>query len=211
MAEDVIWEEHGKWEFERDRSVLIVVDMQNGFVLEEPLYRQKEAMKQIPKIQKLIKKCRELGVPVIYTAHETDPVYCPLEVASVVRLRTDGLRRGTARYEIVNELAPEPDDIIIRKRRFSAFYQTDLDIILRNIRGTTNPVDSIIICGTVTNVCCEATARDAFYRDYKVVLGSDICSAHSPEAHKSTLVNMKLHGRSMDCEAIIKALENGRG
>jgi len=61
----------------------------------------------------------------------------------------------------------------------------------------------------VTNICCEATARDAFYRDYKVVFGSDICSALTPEIHNATLANMEIFGRVMDCESILAALEQG--
>ena len=204
-------EKYVKWEFERDRSVLMVIDMQNDFVLENGVMQVKEAKNQLPKIKKLIDKCRELDVPVIYTIQETDPVFCPLEVAAFPRLKDSGMRIGTNGMQIVDDLAPEPGDAVIRKRRFSAFYQTDLEIILRNIRGADKPVDAIIICGTVTNICCESTARDAFFRDYKVVFGTDICSANSPESHNATLANMEIFGRNMDCGAIIKALENGKG
>jgi ureidoacrylate peracid hydrolase len=189
----------------------MVIDMQNDFVLDGAVMQVKEAGNQLPKIKTLIGKCRELGVPVIYTIQETDPIFCPLEVAAFPHLRDAGMRRGTKGMEIVAELAPEPDDIIIRKRRFSAFYQTDLEIILRNIRAPINRVDTVIICGTVTNICCESTARDAYFRDYKVVFGTDICSANTPESHNATLANMEIFGRNMDCETIISALENGKG
>ena len=200
-----------KWEFERDRCVLLVIDMQNDFVREGAVMEVKEAKNQLPKIRKLIDVCRGLGVPVIYTIQETDAVFCPLEVASIPKLKLEGMRKGTGGQQIVSELAPEPEDIIIHKRRFSAFYQTDLEIILRNIRGSEKPVDTVIICGTVTNICCESTARDAFFRDYKVVFGSDICSANTLKAHEATLENMEIFGRSMDCAAIAGALERGRG
>jgi len=204
-------EKHIKWEFERDRAVLMVIDMQNDFVLDGAVMQVKEARNQLPAIRALIDKCHELQVPVIYTIQETDPVFCPLEVAAFPKLKETGMRQGTTGMQIVDELKPAPADIVIRKRRFSAFYQTDLEIILRNIRGSVNQVDSIIICGTVTNICCESTARDAYFRDYKVVFGTDICSANSPESHNATLANMEIFGRNMDCNTIIKALENGRG
>ena len=203
--------ENKVWEFERDRSVLIVIDMQNDFVLEGAVMQVKEALRQVPKIQKLISKCRELGVPVIYTLQDTDPVFCPLEVAAKPILKTTGMRKGTRGYEIIDELAPRPGDVLISKRRFSAFFQTDMEIILKNIRGRDNPVDTVIICGTLTNVCCESTARNAYFRDYKVVLGTDVCSAHSPEAHNATVENMIFLGRAMDSDSIIKALEDGKG
>ena len=200
-----------KWTFERDRSVLMVIDMQNDFVLDGAVMQVREAKNQLPKIQKLIGACRELGVPVIYTVQETDPIFCPLEIAAFPHLKNAGMRKDTRGMQVVDDLAPAPDDIIIRKRRFSAFYQTDLEIILRNIRGTASPVDTLIICGTVTNICCESTARDAFFRDYKVVFGTDICSANTPESHNATLVNMEVFGRNMHCEAILDALARGRG
>ena len=193
------------------RKYLIVIDMQNDFVLDGAVMEVKEAKNQIPKIKRLIGKCREMGVPVIYTIQETDAVFCPLEVASFPRLEREGMRRGSIGQQVVFELTPEKADVVVRKRRFSAFYQTDLEIVLRNIRGSERPVDTIIICGTVTNICCESTARDAFFRDYKVVLGSDVCSAHSPEAHAATLANMEVFGRSMGSEEIVAALEFGRG
>ena len=200
-----------KWEFERDRSVLLVIDMQNDFVLEGAILEVKEARNQVPKIRKLIDKCHELGVPVIYTIQETDPVFCVLEVAAYPPLTETGMRIGTKGYEIIDELTPGADDMIVRKRRFSAFYQTDLELILRNIRGSANPVDTVIICGTMTNICCESTARDAFFRDFKVVFGTDICSTRTQESQNATLVNMEIFGRNLDCESIVNALEKGRG
>ena len=198
-----------KWTFERDRSALIVVDMQNDFVLDGAIMQVKEAMNQLPKIKSLIAKCRELSIPIIYTIHETDEVLNPLEIAAFPHLKNAGMRKGTPGVEVVEELKPHANDIIIRKRRFSAFYQTDLELILRNMK--TPRIDTVIICGTVTNICCESTARDAFFRDFKVVFGSDICSAINLDAHKATLANMEIFGRVLDCYSILSALDNGRG
>jgi len=198
-----------KWTFERDRSALIVVDMQNDFVLDGAIMQVKEAMNQLPKIKSLIAKCRELSIPIIYTIHETDEVLNPLEIAAFPHLKNAGMRKGTPGVEVVEELKPHANDIIIRKRRFSAFYQTDLELILRNMKITR--IDTVIICGTVTNICCESTARDAFFRDFKVVFGSDICSAVNLDAHKATLANMEIFGRVLDCYSILSALDNGRG
>jgi len=199
------------WEFERDRCALLVIDMQNDFVQDGAIMQVKEAMRQIPRIKKLIEKCRELDVPVIYTIQKTDAVFCPLEVAALPFLKEAGMREGSEGAKVVNELAPQAGDLIVYKRRFSAFFQTDLEILLKNVKGSEKPVDTVIICGTVTNVCCESTARDAFFRDYKVVFGTDVNSAHDEEAHNATLRNMEIFGRTMDCETIIEALELGNG
>ena len=196
--------ENVKWDFDKERCVLLVIDMQNDFVLDGAIMQVKEARRQIPKIQKLIATCRELSIPVIYTVHKTDPACCPLEIASFPWLKEAGMREGSDGINVVDYLRPAPGDRIISKRRFSAFYQTDLEMILRNTGKP--PVDTLIICGTVTNICCESTARDAFFRDYKVVFGSDICSTDDEEAHRATLKNMEIFGRTMDCENIIRSL-----
>ncbi|MBQ9022545.1 MAG: cysteine hydrolase [Eubacterium sp.] len=194
------------WTLNKDRCALIVVDMQNDFVREGAIMEVKDAKGQIPQIQRLIACCRELGIPVIYTQQITDAVFCPMEVIGQPWLKEAGMREGTEGIEIIDELKPEPGEHVIKKRRFSAFYQTDLEIILKNIRGMEQSVDTIIVCGTVTNICCESTIRDAFFRDYKVVLGTDVCSAHTPEAQAATIENMKIFGRSMSCDEIIEEL-----
>jgi ureidoacrylate peracid hydrolase len=198
-------EEYRKWEIKRERCVLMVIDMQNDFVLDGAIMQVPEAWRQVSKIQRLIAKCRELNVPVIYTVHITDPLYNPLEIAAFPHLKDVGMRVGTEGVKVIDELQPQAGDVVLPKRRFSAFYQTDLEVILRNLK--TPAVDTLIICGTVTNICCESTARDAFFRDYKVVFGSDICSAIDKAAHDATLRNMEIFGRTMECEQIIKSLE----
>ena len=199
------------WSFERERSVLLVIDMQNDFVQAGAVMEVPDAKKQVPKIKGLIDVCRGLGVPVIYTVHETDPLYCPQEIAAFPHLVSSGMRKNTDGIKVVDGLKPLESEIIIQKRRFSAFYQTDLELILRGIRGRMNPCDTVIICGTVTNICCESTARDAFYRDFKVVFGTDICSAITQEAHKATLANMEIFGRCLDVDSIMGALKKGKG
>ena len=199
--------ENVKWHFERERCVLMVIDMQNDFVLDGAIMQVKEAGRQIPKIQKLIATCRELSVPIIYTVHKTNPVYNPLEIASFPWLKDAGMREGTDGVKVIDDLKPAPNDIVLCKRRFSAFYQTDLEMMLRNMMPQSSPVDTLIICGTVTNICCESTARDAFFRDYKVIFGSDICSTDDKDAHQATLKNMEIFGRTMDCESIIQSLK----
>lgn len=75
---------------------------------------------------------------------------------------------GTTNVEIYEGLKPHSGDLVVAKPRYSAFYGTDLEAILRS-KG----IDMLIISGTTTNVCCDSTTRDAFSRDYKVVFLSD--------------------------------------
>lgn len=80
----------------------------------------------------------------------------------------EALADGTPGVEIYPEISPQPGEQVIRKHRYSAFFGTDLDMILRG-----SGVDTVIIAGATTENCCHATARDAFFHDYKVVFLSD--------------------------------------
>jgi len=211
-----------KWEFQAERCALLVIDMQNDFVRESAIMEVPEAKHQLARIKELIGTCRSLDIPVIYTVHQTEPNFNPLEIATFPHLIDGGMRPGTDGIEVVDELAPHENEYVLRKRRYSAFYQTDLEIILRNLKrknalptsaasssekcAEVLPVDTLIICGTVTNICCESTARDAYFRDYKVVFGSDVCSALSKAAHEATLANMELFGRVMSGAEISESL-----
>ncbi|MCL2438163.1 MAG: cysteine hydrolase [Coriobacteriia bacterium] len=204
-----------KWNIERGRCALLVIDMQNDFVREGAIMEVPEARNQLPRIATLIETCRALDIPIIYTVHQTDPVFNPLEIATFPHLIDGGMRLGTDGIEVVNELEPAENDYVLRKRRYSAFYQTDLEIVLRNTSGASEddvcsalPVDTLIICGTVSNICCESTARDAYYRDYKVIFGSDVCSALNKAAHDATLANMELFGQVMTSSEVITALRS---
>lgn len=160
----------------------------------------------LPKLKKLIKTCRELKVPVIYTAHQHSATgrdkgfmwdYFDL-------YKRGALMEGSPGSEIYPEIAPTATEPVIKtKHRYDAFYGTDLDIILRNLG-----VDTVIISGCMTNYCCDSTARSAFMMDYKVVFGSDINATDDPVIHESTLKTMRRgFARVMSCDEIIKALK----
>jgi len=189
------------WNIVREKCALLVIDMQNDFVREGAIMEVPEARAQVGRIAGLIDACREKDVPVIYTVHETDPVFNPLEIATFPHLAEAGMRKGTDGIEVFEELAPADGEYVLRKRRYSAFFQTDLELVLRN-----SGVDTVIICGTVSNICCESTARDAYFRDFKVVFGTDVNSALSKEVHDAVLANMRLFGRVMKSVDIISAL-----
>jgi len=199
------------WTIGRARTALLVIDMQNDFVREGAILEVPKIRHQVPKIKRLIETCRKLGIPVIYTkqVYRADSKVKPLVLEMLSLLEKEGLRDGTEGAEICDELKPEAEDIVVRKMGFSAFYNTDLESILRNIKSRRS-VDTLIICGTVTNICCESTARDAFERDYKVVFGSDITSAWTDEFQTLALKIIEYaFGRVMTCDEIINALKYG--
>ena len=135
----------------------------------------------------------------LYTQHVLSDHFniSPLETAYQPRLKAKGMREGSAGTEIVAELAPLPGEAIIKKHRYDAFHNTQLETVLRNIRGA-GQVDTVIIIGTVTSICCESTARSAFMRDYKVAFVSDANGGLDEASHDATLrIIGKVFGRVM--------------
>ena len=130
------------------KTVMIVVDMQNDFVAEGAKLRSPSAAAMVPKLASTLNFCRENGIRVIYTAHVLDAMdstcvyyhdlYPPIADRST-------LVDGTSGVEIFPDLAPAPDEHVIKKHRYSAFFATDLDLILREWGITT-----VIISGTTT-------------------------------------------------------------
>ena len=99
-------------------------------------------------------------------------------------------------------LGPRADEIVIHKSSYGAFYDTPLETILKNLGK-----DTVIICGTVTNFCCGATARQAYERSFKVVFGSDVTSTDDPDMQEPELrVMRKGFAKVMPAQEIIKAL-----
>jgi len=171
-----------KFEIISDKCALLVIDMQDEFV--KPHWSPDwvpEATKQVPLIKKLIEHCRSKKIPVIYTVYSKTHNYLD-------RPKTGKFMPG--RYSeldidfslfyvdgrVWHELAPIGDEIIIKKSSYGAFYDTPLETILKNIGK-----DTVIICGTLTNYCCGATARQAYERSFKVIFGSDVTSTDDPE------------------------------
>ena len=188
----------------RERTALLVVDLQNEFVDPNGKIWIPDATRGMGKVRRLIETCRELGVPVIYTVHTHNP-----HVNEVgILFRVDPYKRleeGTWGAEIYPEIAPKPEEKVVRKHRYSAFYQSDLDLVLRCLGK-----DTTIICGVMTNLCCECTAQDALARDYRVVFGSDLNFTDHAEIHANVLRTIRRKvGRVLSCDEIIKILKEG--
>lgn len=141
----------------------------------------------ITDIQELANICRDMRLPVVYTQHilldEFD--ISPLETTYIPILKSVGMRRGTNGVDIVDELTPHAGDVLIEKHRYDAFHNTRLESVLRSIRSL-NGIDTLIIAGTLTEVCCESTVRSAFMRDYKVALASNATAALKAAAQEAS-------------------------
>lgn len=201
------------WTVRPDRAALLIIDMQNAFVekggsLEIPMARQ-----CVPRIKKLLNACRSLAVPVIYTvsAHYIgDVMVSPLELAYQPQLRDKFIVPGSHVDQVFAELAPQPGDHIVRKYRFDAFYNTNLETLLHTLKYP-DCIDTLIITGTVTNICCESTARSAYMRDYKVAFTSDATGGLDRESHEATLRIMgRCFARVMQVDEIIAEMQSSR-
>ncbi len=151
------------------RSALVVVDMQNDFVKEGGSLLVPDAEGTIPNIRILLDLARESGMKVVFTQdthNEGDPEW---------EIWPEHAREGSWGWEIVEELAPLAGETVIRKVRYDAFYGTALDHLLR-----TWDVETLIICGTVANICVHYTAASAALRWYEVVIPRDATSALDP-------------------------------
>ena len=179
------------WTFDRHRAALLVIDIQRDFVDEGAVSEVAMARHALPVMKQVIGDCRAAGIPVIYTRHVLldDFEVSPLETTYQPWLKKSGMRAGGSGVEIVPDLAPHAGDPIIDKHRYDAFHDTRLETILRNIRGP-GVVDTVVIIGTVTSVCCESTARSAFMRDYKVAFIGDANGGLDQQSHDATLTIM---------------------
>ena len=164
------------------KAAIIVVDMlQDNFRDEHHLPITSNARVIIPTINRLLKESRQRGFPVVFSCDS----FLPGDFIFQGKMKPHSLR-GTPGAEVVKDLIQEPSDIIVPKRRFSAFFKTDLDMTLRGLQ-----VDTVAVTGIATHVCVLATALDALCHDLKTIIIEDCCAAPTPEIHQRTLDNYR--------------------
>ena len=151
------------------KMALINVDMQNCFVEGSPIAAP-DGLDVMDQINQLIKACRSAGVLIVHTSHVLRPDGSNIGVMKEIipSANTDLIRKGARSAELHRDLDTVDSDVFLDKPRFGAFHGTDLEIILRS-RG----IDTIIVSGIATNVCCETTAREASVRDFRVFFLTD--------------------------------------
>lgn len=197
------------WTFDKNKAALLVIDMQNDFVKENAVMEVPMARRFLPNMKRILDNCRKNGIPAIYTQHVLYDQFeiSPLEATYNPDLKESGMRAGTDGAKIIDALAPLPSEIVIPKHRYDAFHNTPLENIINNIRGM-NEVDTLIIIGTVTNVCCESTARSAFNRDYKVIFIDDANGGFDETSQMATLnIIKKVYGVVMSTDNLIETIE----
>src|SRR5262249_5800091 len=191
-------------EINPSKTALIVVDMENDFVAEGAPLRANMAPVVVPSLKRALTHARRTGMPVIFTthAHRRDGcdmgVYGSLWPPIVERV---GLVDGEEGVEIYKELEPLPNEVVIKKRRYSGFYGTDLDIILRS-----SGIEAVVITGLTTENCCHATARDALFHNYGVIFLSDATGTFDyPDMGHGAMSAAEVHRASLVILAVSTA------
>ena len=196
------------------RTAVIVVDLQNDFCSKGGLFDRaginiSAVQKAVGPTREVLSAARKAGIRIVYLKMGFRSDLSDLgDTDSVNRVRhlhlgvgqpciaSDGrqgrfLIRETWNTDVIEELRPQPEDVVLYKRRFSGFYQTELDDILRRLA-----IKNLIFTGCTTSVCVDSTIRDAMFRDYRCVLladcvGDPIGSELPRSNHEASILTMQ--------------------
>jgi ureidoacrylate peracid hydrolase len=192
-------------------TAFVVVDLQNAFMLPGMLVEVPCAREIVPNVNRVATAVRAAGGKVVWLQmtldgemdkwtvffdHFTHPDHRATELST--------LSRGNPGHALYAELDVRPDDMIVEKTRFSAFIQgsSNLDQILKEHR-----IDTIVVAGALTNVCCESTVRDAMMLNYKTVFVSDANAARTDEEHNASLSSVfRIFGAVHSSDEVIALL-----
>lgn len=161
------------------KCAVLVIDVINDFVT--GVLGSERAASIIPGLSRLLNYVRGSDVPLIFVSDSHTP-----EVDSQFELWPKHAEEGSYGAEIVEDVKPEKEDFQIFKRRYSGFYDTNLDTLLKELR-----VDSLILTGLVTNICIQHTAADAFFHGYRLIILKDCVEAPSEKAQNESLKYME--------------------
>jgi ureidoacrylate peracid hydrolase len=215
-------------------TAVIVVDMQNDFCSKGGIFDRaginiSAVQEAVAPTRKVLSAAREAGIKIVYLKMGFQADLSDLgHTDSVNRARhlqhgvgqpcvaSDGrqgrfLIRDTWNTDIVDELRPQPEDVVLYKRRFSGFYRTELDDILRSLG-----IRNLIFTGCTTSVCVDSTIRDAMFRDYRCVLladcaGEPIGSQLARSNHEASVQTIQTAlGWVSDSQRFVSALQVGR-
>lgn len=183
------------------KPAIIVVDMLKDAFKRRDLPSTREYIKIVPRIKSLVDRARELKIPIIFACDsflENDFIFKGKQSFSV---------RGTEGAEVIEELKPQREDEILLKRRFSAFFKTDLDQTLR-LYG----VDTLIVTGINTHVCVYATAIDSVCNDFYTIVLEDCSASRERELHEKSIEVLRHSGlypilRVMSSDEFLKELK----
>ena len=192
------------------KTRLLVIDVQNDFCHAEGAFGRmgipmEPIQAMVPRLETFIEDLRRAGVPIIFVRTEhsdwtNSAAWLTRRISASGKTVLPCLEGswGAEFYHV----KPTPADRVVTKHRYSAFLGTDLDLLLRS-----HAVTHLLFTGVATNVCVESAARDAFGRDYHVILVEDGCAAATAEEHQGALVNVtKYFGTVLRATDVLAAL-----
>src|ERR1700758_95440 len=208
--------EHSFADLDPARTALVVVDLQHAFMNEAVGFAPVPTARDIvPAVNRLAAAVREAGGGVFWVKMTHDQrcfddwsVAYEMAAPEYRDKRIAALSEGTLGHELWPELNVRPEDEIVKKYRYSAFMPGTSELPDRlRVRG----FDTVLITGTVTNVCCESSARDANMTNFRTIMVSDGNAANSQQEHDASLTAFyNVFGDVMDTDMIITSLQRGQ-
>jgi len=196
---------------EGKKTALLVVDLQNAFMLPGMVDEVPIAREIVPNVNRLAEATRKAGGLVVWikmtlggNQDRWDVFLDNFSKPEIGAAAQEALTPGHSGHELHADLDVRDGDLTVEKTRFSAFIQgsSDLHDILR-ARG----IDTVLVTGTVTNTCCECTARDAMMLNYRMVFLSDANAGRTDEEHNATLGNiLRIFGDVASTDEVVKRL-----
>jgi ureidoacrylate peracid hydrolase len=204
MAVDVFSAKRLEGEIRLDpaRTAVLIVDMLNEFCKPGGAMVLPGYELLVPPQRRLIEAARRVRCPILFIV---DSHRANLRQDREFLKRTPHCLEGSWGARVIDELGPREDDIYVVKRRYSAFFGTDLDLTLKDLG-----IEGVVVTGVVTNICVRSTVHDAFFLGYTVVVPEDCVAATGPREQASSLYDMATHfGTVCDSSQVIAALLQG--
>ena len=198
------------WDLVPGRTAVVVIDAQNDFLHPDGWYAQKgvdisHMRRTVEPVRRLVEAARARNVPVVWTRHGfRDARDAGVFLTLRPFLKEGGLRRGTWGCEIIDEVGARNDDGFVEKSRLSAFYGTNLEIVLRSLEAET-----VLFGGVLTNQCVAATSKDANFRDFKPIIVEECTGTTLPHLHEPALEMVRVGwGEVRDLATALRELED---
>jgi ureidoacrylate peracid hydrolase len=197
---------------DKSKVALLIIDMQNAFVKKEGSLsklgintsRTSNVIEPIKAIKAAAKKA---NMPVVYLKMAMRADYKDAGILQEVFPPLKDLGHcviDTWDNEIIEELAPDKDDILVDKHTFSGFYNTKLESILRNLN-----IDTLIVTGIATNICVESTVRDGFVRNFKIIVPKEATASYDEIMEQGSFINFEFGFAKIESvEEVLKKLND---
>jgi ureidoacrylate peracid hydrolase len=174
-------------EMSRNNTALVIVDMQKDFLDESGACFVPGGRSVVPTLSNTLEAFRVAGLPVIHVITEWQKDGADMSRFTTSEILMErGLRVGEAGTDPIDELTPRPDEYVVRKIRYSAFYGTELETLLRSLG-----IVYVVTTGVATNYCVRSTVHDAAFRDFLPVVLRDCVTSYTEAEHSQTLSDIE--------------------